>query len=954
MAFFWFNPFSGEKLSSQFVHYLQASNYVGDITSAITTSAAVGAVEQRRAIEQASSQVVGSLRHGFDRMAKLNTELKSVMDWRLSVVADQQRVGNLLTRNVALLLRIPDSEKERENLVREGFRFYQNASIDADLYTDALDYLLRAEALKKQDYFVLHRLGMIYLHAPDAKVRDLAKAEDYFRRAAKYALVENDPRAEPLVRLLSGSVDAPLDAQPLSGLTVRNLAAESLLRAAVACHVQEKFTEAAELAQRAFTVAPSLLEAVYTRALALGQSGDATEVPKLLARVIAQEPVYGIRAALDFATNPEAVTLLSRLKDRAVTRARHLLAGCKKAVVPGSAALPVLDSIASLTERNTLLDATDAWNAMTQPTRIAGAEAASLYQFILRERPSRNEQTTSGASNMGANAASMVAATLASLGLPCAVTEVASTSSFTRCVLRRSSDATDENIATEVHALIPNIAVSLFVEELRVSPGDDDGEVRVELPTPLDARPALATLLKSQAWKDSSAVMPVLLGVDEAGTEQIADLTSLGHAVVVGADEQQVAEVLRSLTACLMNRHGPDSLRVVVGAACAEDTRQVYLLPQALAPCATERDVDANTELFAYDSGEGCCPRLAPLMAFQSVSEDEKLGATLDWVVEEIRLRCEAFADADVDDFSSYNSRPETESAGEATLEASFVFLNGTPYSNVHREHRSDHFGLPPRLCRLAIILQESSDVTIGFVYEAALREILKNGPSAGVHCVLGVTDAKSEALAYASDCGVRHRLHLKTSSHSSVPGTGALFGNGEMICVSPDGSHARVHAARFGAADFPELADSGERAESSGGGAMKGTAKSNSSRASASTVRKQWVAVYGPLFRSGTVAHTLGQLHDDLSDYFPQHFGGRTLDAAVNQLIATGHSIVAVEDGQLRVFNRTPQAALPAEMLSSLEREVGLSHFPKVIYSSKYGGPTTALPRESVIQRGT
>ena len=180
MAFFWFNPFSGEKLSSQFVHYLQASNYVGDITSAITTSAAAGAVEQRRAIEHASSQVVGSLRHGFDRLGKLNAELKSVMDWRLSVVADQQRVGNLLTRNVALLLRIPDSEKERENLVREGFRFYQNASIDADLYTDALDYLLRAEALKKQDYFVLHRIGMIYLHAPDAKVRDFPKAEDYF------------------------------------------------------------------------------------------------------------------------------------------------------------------------------------------------------------------------------------------------------------------------------------------------------------------------------------------------------------------------------------------------------------------------------------------------------------------------------------------------------------------------------------------------------------------------------------------------------------------------------------------------------------------------------------------------------------------------------------------------------------------------------------------------------
>jgi hypothetical protein len=167
-------------------------------------------------------------------------------------------------------------------------------------------------------------------------------------------------------------------------------------------------------------------------------------------------------------------------------------------------------------------------------------------------------------------------------------------------------------------------------------------------------------------------------------------------------------------------------------------------------------------------------------------------------------------------------------------------------------------------------------------------------------------------------------------------------------------GNHVRVHAPRCESADFQELVASNERTQPSDGAASSGTGHGQPTRTSPSAVRKQWVAVYGPLFTSGMVAHTLGQLHDDLTDYFPQQFGGRTLDAAVNQLIASGHSIVAIEDGQLRVFNRTPQAALPAEMLSSLEREVGLSHFPKVVYSSKYGGPSKTMPRESVIQRGS
>jgi hypothetical protein len=134
-----------------------------------------------------------------NQMSDINETLV-FLNRNMDIQVEQQKLSNLLLQNIAELLRVPDSEKERQHSIELGIKFFVNASKDEDLYSDALDELLKAESLMKQDYFVLHRIGCIYLYVN--KYINPEKALDYFLRAAKYASVESDPKALRLANIL--------------------------------------------------------------------------------------------------------------------------------------------------------------------------------------------------------------------------------------------------------------------------------------------------------------------------------------------------------------------------------------------------------------------------------------------------------------------------------------------------------------------------------------------------------------------------------------------------------------------------------------------------------------------------------------------------------------------------------------------------------------------------------
>lgn len=168
------------------------------------------------------------------KLGEVNQEI-SFLNRRMDIVIEQQRVGLMLQDNIAQLLKIPDSEKERQQAITLGIQFFVNAAKDPDLFDDALEEFLKAESLKKQDYFVLHRIGSIYMFT--AKHLDVQKALDYFLRAGKYASVESDPSALRLANILTNSINSEYTQHISDTNRIKFLAADSFEKAALASYI---------------------------------------------------------------------------------------------------------------------------------------------------------------------------------------------------------------------------------------------------------------------------------------------------------------------------------------------------------------------------------------------------------------------------------------------------------------------------------------------------------------------------------------------------------------------------------------------------------------------------------------------------------------------------------------------------------------------------------------------
>jgi tetratricopeptide (TPR) repeat protein len=225
-----------------------------------TTLIKYGADTVGKYIQEASAQQVNAVNKlgeaiglGMNvisnQLSNLRVELGFINE-NLQLSVEQQKLSNLLLQNIAELLRVPDSEKERQHSIELGIKFFVNAGKDADLYQDALEQFNKAESLMKQDYFVLHRIGCIYLYVE--KYLDPEKALDYFLRAAKYASVESDPKAIRLVNALGGSVDSVNSAVHNDIDKIKLLAADSYEKAAFTAYVLGKFEDAEKYQSKAF------------------------------------------------------------------------------------------------------------------------------------------------------------------------------------------------------------------------------------------------------------------------------------------------------------------------------------------------------------------------------------------------------------------------------------------------------------------------------------------------------------------------------------------------------------------------------------------------------------------------------------------------------------------------------------------------------------------------------
>ncbi len=283
--------------------------------------------EQVQAINQLGQAIGRGINILSNQMNDVNDKL-GFLNRNLDIQIEQQKLSNLLLQNIAEILRVPDSEKERQHSIELGIKFFVNAKKDSDLYADALEELLKAESLMKQDYFVLHRIGCIYLHVNN--YINPEKALDYFLRAAKYASVESDSGALKLANILTNNFITVNSDINNSEKQISLLAAASYEKAAFAAYVLGQFKDAVNYQAKAFKFDPNpqnrfLLSKYQVR------NSNIKEAIENLDISIDQTPLLAIAIfkEIDFFNEPEVIKLITTKNESIDNKIKQLIARFK-------------------------------------------------------------------------------------------------------------------------------------------------------------------------------------------------------------------------------------------------------------------------------------------------------------------------------------------------------------------------------------------------------------------------------------------------------------------------------------------------------------------------------------------------------------------------------------------------------------------------------------------------
>lgn len=286
---------------------------IAENTNRVVSSIDNAATKISTTIDKATDTITSSIAQAAEAICGRLDDIGDKLDFlnrRMDIVIEQNRMSNMLLADIVTLLKIPDAEKERQHEILQGIKFFANAANDHSLYEDALEHLLKAESMQRQDYFVLHRIGCIYLYVD--QFLDPAKALDYFSRAAKYAKSESDPDAVRLVNILTNPVNSSYTTLLSQPNRIRTLAADSYEKAAFSAYVLNDLDQAVINQRLAYEYCGTGENQFYL-AKYLAHKGEVEESIKMLESAVEKVPSLAIAffQEIDMVERSELVRFVS-------------------------------------------------------------------------------------------------------------------------------------------------------------------------------------------------------------------------------------------------------------------------------------------------------------------------------------------------------------------------------------------------------------------------------------------------------------------------------------------------------------------------------------------------------------------------------------------------------------------------------------------------------------------
>lgn len=180
-----------------------------------------------------------------------------------------------------------------------------------------------------------------------------------------------------------------------------------------------------------------------------------------------------------------------------------------------------------------------------------------------------------------------------------------------------------------IASLDKNIALAMSANAVRIqAPIPGESFVGIEIPNRHSAPLALRGAFESEAWKSTTAELPLVLGVDIAGRQVLCDLAKAPHALIAGATGSGKSVCISNLILSLVYRFRPDELELV-------------LIDPKIVEFAIYRDL--------------------PHLIHPVVTEPKQACQALKWLVREMERRYAILAEKSVRNLAGYNARAAAE-----------------------------------------------------------------------------------------------------------------------------------------------------------------------------------------------------------------------------------------------------------------------------------------------------
>lgn len=320
--------------------------------------------------------------------------------------------------------------------------------------------------------------------------------------------------------------------------------------------------------------------------------------------------------------------------------------------------------------------------------------------------------------------------------------------------------------SSRVIALADDVARSMSAASARIAVVPGRNAVGIELPNTRRETFGLRELIDSQAFLDSNAKLPLVLGKGIGGEPVTTDLARMPHLLVAGTTGSGKSVGVNAMILSLIYRHGPG------------DCRFLMIDPKML-------------ELSAYN---GIPHLLTPV-----ITDPQKAVTALAWAVGEMEERYKRMAELGVRNIDSYNNRVRhAQRTGEKlgrTVQTGFDPATGEA---IFEETSLEAEPLP----YIVIVVDEFADLmaVAGKEIDGLVQRLAQMARAAGIHMIMATqrpsVDVVTGTIKANFPTRISYRVASRIDSRTILNEQGAeqLLGQGDMLFLNGTGDVQRVH----------------------------------------------------------------------------------------------------------------------------------------------------------------